>query len=113
MASRFSITVVATDSCDAASSCKIVAVTSDESIPGPGDVTNPDWIISDPGPKASPARLGVLLRAELTGGGRGRDYTIGVSCSDAVGNVSPGTTTVTVAHLHRMRGHRPGFGAPR
>ena len=56
------------------------------------------WIINDPGPKASPAHLGVQLRAERAGGGTGRIYTINVSRGDASGNTTGGNTTVTVIH---------------
>jgi hypothetical protein len=94
-----SIATIATDVCDTAPKCQIVSVTANEPVLGPGSGnTTPDWIISDPGPKASPATLGVQLRAERAGGGTGRIYTINVSCSDASGNTTPGLTTVTVSH---------------
>jgi hypothetical protein len=94
-----SITATATDVCDTSPKCAIVSVTSNEPLQGPGSGnTIPDWILSDPGPKPSPASLGVLLRAERAGGGSGRIYTINVSCRDASGNATAGTTTVTVAH---------------
>jgi len=94
-----SITAVATDVCDATPKCQIVSVTANEPVLGPGSGnTNPDWIISDPGPKASPATLGVQLRAERSGVLTDRVYTVNVSCSDASGNTTPGLTTVTVSH---------------
>lgn len=94
------ITAVASDVCDAAPSCKIVSVTSDEPVVGPGgDANGPDWVIVEPGPEPSPARLAVLLRAERTGAGPGRTYTIGVSCEDAAGNETSGQTTVTVPRV--------------
>ncbi len=93
------VTAVATDVCDTTPKCQVVSVTANEPVLGPGSGnTDPDWIISDPGPKASPATLGVQLRRERAGGGTGRVYTINVSCSDASGNTSPGLTTVTVPH---------------
>jgi hypothetical protein len=93
------ITAAATDVCDAAPSCRIVSVTSNEPVLGPGSGhTSPDWIIDDPGPKASPAHLGVRLRAERSGRLTGRTYTINVSCGDASGNTTSGATTVAVAH---------------
>ena len=94
-----SITATATDICDATPKCRVVSVTSNEPVlePGTGN-TSPDWVINDPGPKVSPARLGVQLRAERAGGGTGRIYTINLSCSDGSGNSTPGSTTVTVAH---------------
>ena len=94
-----SITAKATDTCDVAPKCQIVSVTSNEPTIGPGSGnTNPDWLIDDPGPKASPAVLDVQLRAERAGGGSGRIYTVNVSCADASGNTALGSTTVTVAH---------------
>ena len=93
------ITAKATDACDAAPMCRIVSVTSNEPILGPGSGnTNPDWVIDQPGPKASPAVLDVQLRAERAGGGTGRVYVVNVSCADASGNATLGSTTVTVAH---------------
>jgi hypothetical protein len=94
-----SIVAMATDICDAAPACKIDSVTSSQPVlvPGSGNTT-PDWIIDNPGPKASPAVLGVQLRAERTGSDpAGRTYTINVSCTDKSGNSSTGSTTVSVA----------------
>jgi len=94
-----SITAKATDVCDAAPKCQIVSVVSNEPILGPGSGnTNPDWLVDDPGPKASPAVLDVQLRAERAGGGTGRVYTVNVSCADGSGNTTLGATTVTVSH---------------
>lgn len=94
-----SITVMATDICDPSPTCQVVSVTSNEPVLARGSGhTDPDWIINDPGPKASPATLGVQLRAERAGGGNGRVYTINVSCSDASGNTTPGQATVIVPH---------------
>jgi hypothetical protein len=94
-----SITATATDICDTSPKCTIVSVTSNEPVLGPGSGhTDPDWVITDLGPKASPATLGVQLRAERAGGGTGRVYTINVACSDASGNTTAGNTTVTVVH---------------
>jgi hypothetical protein len=94
-----SITVAAADTCDPSPKCEVVSVVSNEAVLGPGSGhTDPDWVISDPGPRVSPATLGVQLRGERTGGGNGRVYTINDSCSDASGNTSPAQTTVTVPH---------------
>ena len=94
-----SIIATATDNCDPSPTCRIVSVDANEPVLGPGSGnTDPDWILSDPGPKASPAMLGVQLRAERAGGGDGRVYTIHTTCADASGNATVGTTTVTVAH---------------
>jgi len=93
-----SITASATD-CDPSTSCRIVSVTANEPVLGPGSGnTDPDWIITDPGPKVSPAMLGVELRAERAGGGTGRVYRIDTTCADASGNTTAGATTVTVPH---------------
>ena len=94
-----SIAANAIDVCDSAPKCQIVSVTSNEPILGPGSGhTNPDWVIDDPGPKASPAVLDVQLRAERSGAGIGRVYTVNVSCADGSGNTTLGTTTVSVSH---------------
>jgi hypothetical protein len=99
---RVSITATATDICDTSPKCKIVSVTSNEPVLGPGSGhTDPDWIISDPGPKVSPATLGVMLRPERAGGGSGRVYTINVSCSDGSDNTTLGNTEVNVPHDQR------------
>ena len=68
----------------------ITQVTSNEPVNGKGDGnTAPDWQI-----------LGnhtVALRAERSGNGSGRIYTITIQASDANGNLSdPKTVTVTV-----------------
>ena len=68
---------------------RIVAVTSNEAINGQGDGnTDPDWFITGP--------LTVELRAERSGQGNGRIYTITVECVDAAGNASYADVTVTV-----------------
>jgi len=73
------------DNCDAgaASRCQIVSVASNE-----GDAA--DWQVTGP--------LSVNLRAQRSGGGAGRLYTIGVQCSDASGNRAQQNVTVTVPH---------------
>jgi len=94
-----SITATATDICDTSPKCKIISVTSNEPVLGPGSGnTDPDWVITEPGPSVSPATLGVQLRSERAGGGTGRVYRVNVSCSDASGNTTAGQTAVTVAH---------------
>jgi len=93
------ITARAADVCDVAPKCQIVSVTSNEPILGPGSGnTSPDWVIEDPGPKVSPAALGVQLRAERAGDGTGRIYVVNVSCADASGNTTRGSATVSVSH---------------
>jgi hypothetical protein len=93
------ITASATDNCNPAPSCRIVSVTANEPVLGPGSGnTDPDWVITDPGPKVSPAALGVELRAERAGGGTGRVYRIDTTCADTSGNATAAATTVTVPH---------------
>jgi hypothetical protein len=68
-----------------------LSVTSNEPqyVAGSGD-TGPDWEIID--------NHRVKLRAERSGTGTGRVYTITVTAKDAAGNESTATTTVTVPH---------------
>jgi hypothetical protein len=86
------VSVDVSDLCDTAISsaqCEIVAVTSNEPVNGAGDGdTDPDWMIT--------GALTLQLRAERSGGGSGRLYTVTVACTDAAGNVATATTTVTV-----------------
>ncbi len=81
-----------TDNCDgpAAISCAL-AVASNEPVDGTGDGdTEPDWEIQD--------AHHVRLRAERSGGGTGRIYTITATCTDSKGNASSRSVPVTVAH---------------
>jgi hypothetical protein len=76
-------------SCDATATCRILQISSNEPDNGTGDGdTAPDWIITGP--------LTAQLRAERAGSGSGRVYTITVRCTDAAGNSSTRTVTVTV-----------------
>jgi hypothetical protein len=88
------IAATATDNCGGplpASACVITGVSSNEPIDGLGSGdTAPDWNITGP--------MSVDLRSERQGGGSGRIYTVAVTCTDAAGNTSQGTTTVTVTH---------------
>jgi hypothetical protein len=89
------VTLSAIDVCDTATpSCQIISVTSNEPVDGQGDGnTSPDWIITGP--------LTVDLRAERSGTGAGRIYTITVQCTNHSGNSSTATVTVTVPHFRR------------
>ena len=79
------------DTCDANPTCSIVGVTSNEPVNGKGDGnTSPDWEIT--------GDLTVDLRAERSGNGDGRVYTITVRCTDASGNFTTSFVTVTVPH---------------
>ena len=71
--------------------CKIVSVTSNEPINDSGDGnTDPDYEITDD--------LTVDLRAERSGSGNGRTYTITLECMDASENSSTATVDIYVPH---------------
>jgi hypothetical protein len=71
--------------------CEIVRVSSNEDTNGRGDGnTEPDWEITDD--------LTVKLRAERSGRGSGRVYTIEGECSDPTGNMVTRSVEVTVPH---------------
>ena len=81
----------AADICSAGLNCRIISVSSNEPVNGLGDGdTAPDWQIT--------GDLTVNLRAERSGKGTGRVYTITIRCTDASGNSSTKTTTVAVPH---------------
>lgn len=82
------VSVIATDAVDPAPTSYVVSVTANQPINGPGDGnTSVDWQITGP--------LTLQLRAERTGGDN-RIYTILIATTDASGNTSFGTVTVTV-----------------
>lgn len=76
------VDITAIENCNTAT-CKIKTVSSNE-----GSAS--DWTIT--GDKT------LQLRAARNGNGNGRVYTITVECTDASGNSSTSSTTVTVAH---------------
>jgi rhamnogalacturonan endolyase len=77
------------DLLDAAPTARIVSVTSNEPVDGDADGhTTPDWEIT--------GALTVNLRAERSGKGSGRVYTITVEGRDAAGNVVTGNVEVSV-----------------
>jgi len=68
-----------------------LSVASNEPINGAGDGNaSPDWRVIDP--------HHVELRAERSGGGSGRIYTINITCTDAAGNSAKSSTRVSVPH---------------
>lgn len=84
------VKVVAEDACGDVT-WKILSVSSNESEDGTGDGnTGPDWNIVDEDT--------VQLRAERSGNGDGRIYTITVEATDESGNTATDTVEVTVAH---------------
>jgi hypothetical protein len=76
------IAVSAADACGGSVHCRIVSVTSNETIDAA------DWQIT--------GDLTLRLRAERANKKTGRIYTITIECVDASGNVSTKTTTVAV-----------------
>ena len=86
-----SVNVSTSDNCGGPATCQIVWVNSNEPENGIGDGnTAPDWIIT--------GDLTLKLRAERSGTGDGRIYTITVSCADSSGNSTWGDVTVSVPH---------------
>ena len=84
-----SLDAVLVDLLDPAPTARIVGVSSNEPVDGADDGdTSPDWEITGP--------LSVNLRAERSGTGTGRIYTIEVEGRDAAGNTTLQTASVTV-----------------
>ncbi|MFH1725512.1 MAG: thrombospondin type 3 repeat-containing protein [Elusimicrobiota bacterium] len=84
------LAVAASDFCAEAVKCWIGSVTSDEPVDGLGDGdTAPDWEIT--------GDLTASLRAERSGRGDGRVYTLYVTCSDGT-NESSAQTALAVPH---------------
>jgi rhamnogalacturonan endolyase len=84
------VDAVAVDLLDPQPAVRIVSVTSNELVDAPEDDghTAPDWEITGP--------LSVNLRAERSGTGTGRIYTIAVEARDAAGNTTVSTIEVRV-----------------
>lgn len=83
------VNYTSTDNCIVVS-CQL-SVTSNEAVNETGDGnTSPDWVIVD--------NHHVKLRAERSGNGDGRVYTIRVTCTDQYGNSANSSTIVTVPH---------------
>ena len=83
------LAIVAADNCDAAVACRIESASSNEPENGLGDGdTAPDSTVT--------GDFVTMLRAERSGTGNGRTYTVQMACRDAAGNTSTAQTTVTV-----------------
>lgn len=83
------------DVCDATPVCQITAVASNEAVDGEGDgATAPDWQIT--------GGFTADLRAERSGRGDGRVYTVTVSCTDDAANSATSSVDVTVPHDRRQ-----------
>jgi hypothetical protein len=93
---QIAVSAAATDNCDSTPVCSITGVSSNEPVNGLGDGdTSPDWMIT--------GNLTVDLRAERSGMGNGRIYTLTVTCTDACGNSSVGSTTVAVPNNQKKK----------
>src|SRR5262249_29443002 len=78
------------DNCDAILK-PVITISSNEPVDGTGDgATSPDWEVIDANH--------VLLRAERSGNGSGRIYTITVTVTDSVGSSSSSSVIVKVPH---------------
>jgi hypothetical protein len=83
------VSYAATDNCGTVSAA--LGVTSSEPVDGAGDGnTAPDWEVLD--------EHHVRLRAERSGQGGGRVYTITITAADSHGNASSQAVTVRVPH---------------
>ncbi len=86
-----SVSAAASDNCGGPVACRIVSVSSSEAEDGLGDgETSPDWLIT--------GDLSLQLRAERSGTGSGRTYTVTVECSDEAGNLAGSSVEVNVRH---------------
>ena len=94
-----SIQASASDACDDAPTVRIVSIASSEPADLPGDgQTDPDWAVTGP--------LTVSLRAERSGTGTGRVYTITLQAIDAAGNASEPRTVTVVVPKNQSRARR-------
>ena len=85
------VTTTVSDAADPSPATRIVSVASNEPVNGTGDGnTAPDWVLT--------GALTLDLRAERSGQGSGRVYTITVESRDRFGNTSLRTATVEVPH---------------
>lgn len=79
------------DLVDPAPRCEITSVSSNEPTKGLGQGDrSPDWVVT--------SALKLQLRAERSGKGNGRVYTVAVRCADVSQNVATGSVDVRVPH---------------
>jgi hypothetical protein len=90
--------VTVTDSCDASPRIALTAVLSSEPDVGTGDGDTANDI---QGAVIGQPTLEFQLRAERSGGGPGRTYTVTYAGSDASGNATAATATAVVPHDKR------------
>ncbi|HEY8176863.1 MAG TPA: PKD domain-containing protein [Gemmatimonadaceae bacterium] len=97
---RVASRISATDACDP-SPTLVVSVTSNEPVNGSehGDTAAPDWEVVNNGD----GTFNVFVRAERSGSGNGRVYTIAAISSYASGNVAVATASVFVPHSQKAR----------
>jgi len=90
------ISVSVSDNCDINPTSQIISISSNEPENGlgKGDAT-PDWEIT--------GDLTANLRAERSGNGSGRVYTIKVRCTDHAGNSSDRQVAVIVPHDNKKK----------
>lgn len=100
---KVTVSAKVTDPCDA-TTWKIIGVTSNEAVDMKGSGhTSPDWVIT--------GAHTVELRAERSGTGDGRVYTITIQAIDVSGNLSStATVTVTVPHDQGKNSNGNGKG---
>jgi sugar lactone lactonase YvrE len=79
------IAVAASDTVDAAPTCRITDVSSNEPVDADGD-----WVVT--------GRLTLKVRADRLDSGAGRVYTVQVTCADRSGNTATSATTISVPH---------------
>lgn len=95
------VTITATiqinDSCDDSPTIKLVSITSNEADNGLGDGDTSNDI---QGAEFGTDDREFLLRAERSGKGIGRIYTVTYSATDSSGNVTYATAEVTIPHDH-------------
>jgi hypothetical protein len=83
--------VDAENACELELSCTILQISCNEPVNANGDGnTEPDWVVGEDG--------SLKLRAERSGPGRGRVYTIRVRCEDANGVGDEASVEVMVPH---------------